>query len=427
MTPFLSLDEITLERLAAPQTIRLAVSGQPLAFDAPLEDRCIRYVFSDPSVGRDMHRIQSGAWDTENFEKNPVFLWAHQDDGLPIGRVENLATEGSRLVGQVRYADHDLAETCYRMVKGGFLNATSTNWLPRKWQAANDRSRPGGVDFTDVELLEISQVPVPALPTALVTARKSGIDTRPLVAWAERLLDSNNFAILPRNELMALRKSAKEPKSRKSTETIAPVEPVVAAIDASAAEGAPEEPKDRRSALTGVYGAAVKRGLNHVAELAMHIRSLEDLHDRMCNEREAEGDMSPVPEQMRAWLDDGHALLARSLGEESAEYHSGTQAPEPVYWSAAALEAAVSRAIENAGLKRKGAKFSAETKRCMRQIHGHVKTAHEKLAEMLSDPDDSQDEDNDFDPNFDPDQDDDERAHRARKAKALALKARLTA
>ena len=63
----------------------------------------------------------------------------------------------------------------------------------------------------------------------------------------------------------------------------------------------------------------------------------------------------------------------------------------------------------------------------MRQIHGHVKTAHEKLAEMLEDPDDSQDESDDFDPSFDPDQDDDERAQRARKAKALALKARLTA
>jgi HK97 family phage major capsid protein len=59
-----------------------------------------------------------------------------------------------------------------------------------EWRAANDRSRPGGLDFTKVEMLELSAVPVPALPTALATARSAGINLRPLVDWTERALDS---------------------------------------------------------------------------------------------------------------------------------------------------------------------------------------------------------------------------------------------
>ena len=413
--------------------LQLATAGRALAF-ADLPDRCIRYAFSDPSVGRDMHTIAADAWDTKNFEANPVFLWAHQDDELPIGRVEDLATEGPRLVGNVRYADHDMANTVYGLVKGGFLNATSTGWLPRKWKAANDRFRPGGLDFTDVELLEISQVPVPALPTALVTARKAGIDTRPLVSWAERLLDTHNFAILPREELMALRKFAKEPREsavgprpelvegRQSAvgPRSEPVEGRPSAVASSSAAipeapvtepAAPEPSAPKPVDISALARRALARGLDHVAALAYHLRSLEDLHQRMCDERDTEGDNSPVPDQMRSWLDDGHALLARSLGEESAEYHDGTQAPEPVYWSAADLEAAVSRALGAAGFQRKGAKHSAETLRCMRSTHAHVRKAHDELSALLADDDN--------------DDDDNERALRARKAKALALKAKI--
>lgn len=185
---------------------------------ASLPDRCVRYIFSDSSVGRDMHTIAADAWQTANFERNPVFLWAHQSDEPPIGRVEGLRTEAGRLVGQVRYADRDaypFADTIYELTKRGFLNATSTGWIPIEWKAAHDRARPGGLDFRKVELLEISQVPVPALPTALVTARSAGIDTRPLFDWAERMLDTQGFASIQRSELEELRKAARMPSLRR--------------------------------------------------------------------------------------------------------------------------------------------------------------------------------------------------------------------
>jgi hypothetical protein len=122
------------------------------------------------------------------------------------------------MVGTAEYADRDtypFADTIFRLVKGGFLNAVSTGWIPLQWKFSTDRSRPGGIDFSKVELLEVSQVPVPALPTALATARAQGIDTGPLVEWAERMLDGNDLAVLPRVELESLRREAKMPASRK--------------------------------------------------------------------------------------------------------------------------------------------------------------------------------------------------------------------
>lgn len=176
--------------------------------------RLISYIFSDSSVGRDNHVIKAGAWDTGNFARNPVFLWAHDQSSPPIGKVVDISEVGGKLRGTVEYANADIspfADLVFRLVKGGYLNATSVSWLPREFSYSQDRSRPGGIDFSKVELLEVSQVPVPALPSALVTARAAGIDTRPLFTWAERMLDTRGFAVLPRAELELLRRAARAP------------------------------------------------------------------------------------------------------------------------------------------------------------------------------------------------------------------------
>ena len=172
--------------------------------------RLISYVFSDSSVGRDNHVIKGGAWDTANFSRNPVFLWAHDQSSPPIGRVVDISEVGGKLRGTVDYLDADIspfANSIFRMAKEGYLNATSVSWLPREWSYSSDRSRPGGIDFSKVELLEVSQVPVPALPTALVTARSAGIDTTPFATWAARALRSPGAAIDPK-QLDAIRSAA---------------------------------------------------------------------------------------------------------------------------------------------------------------------------------------------------------------------------
>ncbi len=194
-------------------------SAGVVAPDALGQGRTIRYIFSDPSVARDNHVIEAGAWDLANFLRNPVFLWAHDQDSPPIGRVTQIGERGEQLVGAVEYMDRDIspfADSIYQMTMAGFLNATSVSWLPVEWKYSTDRARSGGIDFSRVELLEISQVPVPALPTALATARSVGIDTHPIFDWATRMLDSGGFASLPRAELEALRKEARMPSQTRA-------------------------------------------------------------------------------------------------------------------------------------------------------------------------------------------------------------------
>jgi len=359
--------------------------------------RSISYIFSDESVARDLHTIATAGWQLEHFLENPVFLFAHDTSQPPIGKVTSIEKRARQLVGTVEYADADtypFADTIFRLTKGGFLNATSVSWLPLEWKASSDRKRPGGMDFTRQELLEISSVPVPALPTALVTARAAGIDTAPIFAWAERMLDSANQVAIPRAELEALRREAKMPASPK--------------------------PKPEAAFDVRAYGAgARKRGLYELSSLCDLMGYADYVCRRVEQEAEDEKDGSPVPARMRAWVDEGNKIIAAMAAEETAENIQGTQDPADV---AGEVDRGIQRALGALGLGRAGKAISAANHEKLCRAKKHAKAAVDSLTEVIGDDDDADPED-DPDNSDDGDNADNERALDERRARALALKA----
>jgi hypothetical protein len=177
-----------------------------------IASRVVRYRFSDESEGRDKIIVKADAWQTANFNANPVFLWAHLHEEPPIGRVIDLHTQSRQLLGGVKYAETDFAQTIFELVADRYLGATSTSWLPI--EAPETRS-DGVIVFGAVDLLEISQVNIPALPTALAQAGARGINLRPLAAWAERALDNGGCRTVPRPQLEAIQRATRHrPRTR---------------------------------------------------------------------------------------------------------------------------------------------------------------------------------------------------------------------
>lgn len=132
----------------------------------------ITAVASDGTMDRDGEVISMDAWRLDNFLKNPVLLWAHDYSEMPIGKVTAIRTDTGKLVFEAQYAvEHsEKAAQVFGMFKDGFLNAFSVGFAPQKWENGDGTTTPWRT-FTEVELLEISAVPVPANPNALVTAR----------------------------------------------------------------------------------------------------------------------------------------------------------------------------------------------------------------------------------------------------------------
>lgn len=181
------------------------------------ETRTVGFVFSDSTIDHSGDSIDPKGWDLGIFKRNPVALFSHMSWDPPIGRASGVKVQNDKLVGDIEFAAADVyefADTIYRLVKGKFLNAVSVGFMPKEWAWSSDKDRPYGIDFKKQTLLEISVCPVPCNPNALGEARSIGVDTRPLVEWAERVLDSGETAFLPRKELEGLRTQAKgaEPK-----------------------------------------------------------------------------------------------------------------------------------------------------------------------------------------------------------------------
>jgi len=226
MTALMSADqfrgELRAKRKPVGGVFRVSVAP-PVPVDGA--QRTLRFCFSDNSVDRMNDTIAAAGWDLSDFLANPVALWAHDSSAPPIGGARNVGIEGDRLLGDIEFAPPEtyaFADTIYRLVLGKFLRAVSVGFMPTRYSfVENDPERGFGIDFLEQSLLEISVCPVPANPNALQEARRKGIDTRPLMEWAERTLDGDGRASLPRAELERLRRAAKEipmtrPTSRRS-------------------------------------------------------------------------------------------------------------------------------------------------------------------------------------------------------------------
>ena len=149
------------------------------------DDRTFDIILSTSAIDRDGDTINQNGWELANFLKNPVALFAHDNRSLPVGMVANLRVEGGKLMGSVKMADmaaNPLAESVLRLVKGGFLNAVSVGFSPIEFERTDT-----GMRFIKQELLELSIVPIPSNPEALVTAK--GLDLAPMKDWFKGCLD----------------------------------------------------------------------------------------------------------------------------------------------------------------------------------------------------------------------------------------------
>lgn len=140
----------------------------------------IRFVASTQGVARDGLEIPTTAWNLDNFRRNPVVLWAHDYSGTrpPIGRAD-VFVDGDQLMADVTFDQgDDFARSIEAKYRGGFLHSVSVGWDTQAMEPSDTTNSRGRV--TRADLLDISAVPVPGDPNALI-ARQA----RALAAIAE--------------------------------------------------------------------------------------------------------------------------------------------------------------------------------------------------------------------------------------------------
>ena len=287
------------------------------------EERVLNFRISTETPDSYNDVIKADGWNLERFEKNPVVLWAHDHRQPPVGQALSVGVEGDALVASAKFADAEtyaFADTVFRLLKKGFLRATSVGFFPKEWTFDEER---GGYNFIANELFEFSIVPVPANPDALALAVKDGIDCAPLKEWAEETLDlwspEDSVALwVPRAQIEALHKSLTPEVTPILTEAekAADAEAIAEVVESEATDAVVEEPEAEKDATSSV---TVKKTTKvgdleatvEVSGLPEVVRTFDALDD------EIEGLKAQV-DQLTAKVDAGEVVKEETSGELDA-------------------------------------------------------------------------------------------------------------
>ncbi len=149
-------------------------------------------VVSDETVDRYNEVILASAWakGVKPYKKHPVLLSSHNYHNLTsqIGKAEKIWVEDDKLLAKFQYfvgEGNEQADWGFKLAEKG-LAAFSVGFIAKEYtsdeleieELLGTKKRPRAV-FKDVELLEISQVLVPANPSAL--ARSLEYEDDPIV------------------------------------------------------------------------------------------------------------------------------------------------------------------------------------------------------------------------------------------------------
>jgi Phage head maturation protease len=165
---------------ASPEAmyLGLALSVKSL-HDDDEEKRQVSFIASTSAMDRWGDVIEQDGWDLQNYLRNPVVLYGHSSWDLPVARVTAITLSNGALRVTMQFAtaeQYPLAETLYRLVRGGYLNAVSVGFIPLEWEFFYLDDEDPVEDWPHMrykrqELVEISLVTVPANPEALAVDR----------------------------------------------------------------------------------------------------------------------------------------------------------------------------------------------------------------------------------------------------------------
>lgn len=137
--------------------------------DEPAPGLPISFIASTEGIKRDGLSVDQEKWLLEPYRANSVVLWVHDYHGErpPIGKANVNVTDG-RLMADVTFdPDDEFAQQIERKYRSGYLNAVSVGWIDVPGAREED-----GISH---ELLDISAVPVPGDPVALMERQRAGL------------------------------------------------------------------------------------------------------------------------------------------------------------------------------------------------------------------------------------------------------------
>ncbi len=173
-------------------------ASETKAVDGEERTLIVRITTSNPDRSQDV--VIPTGMQADNYLRNPVVAAFHRYDKPGIGKTIEIQKADDGVVAKVQFAPKGVnpeADQLYELYKGGFMNAWSIGFMPKKWSDRPD----GGREFQEWELLEYSAVLVPANPDALTLLRSKGLDPDKILKEQEEALkEKEEKSVIPYKE-----------------------------------------------------------------------------------------------------------------------------------------------------------------------------------------------------------------------------------
>ncbi len=159
--------------------------------------RRMKIIASTEDVDRDLDIIRAKGWQIENYMKNPVILVSHNWRGEPVAKANKVYVEDDKLIIEdIEFAETEEGEKYKYLVENEYIKTVSVGFIPKKVFFIGDEDQVNEMKDLDnewyeknkdklikarrvvweAELLEVSLVPIPANPNAMIVMAQKGLD-----------------------------------------------------------------------------------------------------------------------------------------------------------------------------------------------------------------------------------------------------------
>jgi HK97 family phage prohead protease len=120
--------------------------------------------------------------DTSLFAKNAPVLDSHDSSKPPVASSSRPFMSGDNLLAIARFPKPGVSANSDQIVaavRARLTRGVSIGFIPLKWSFSKDPSRPMGVDFNEIKLIEFSMVSVPCNPDCYVLGSVASSQSAP--------------------------------------------------------------------------------------------------------------------------------------------------------------------------------------------------------------------------------------------------------
>lgn len=182
------------------------------------QERVITITGSDESIDRYNSRIlvdgewngkkYGQGWKLDEYRRNPVFMPLHDYGDVPVGQSLDVYVDSVGERKRLRFIilftskeENPFGDTMHRLYRGGFMRASSVGWMPsdiircmdedqmKEFGMADDHDMFSPVVYPTNELYELSAVPIPGNPNALIEDKFTPEEVKSFRTLAEQAID----------------------------------------------------------------------------------------------------------------------------------------------------------------------------------------------------------------------------------------------